>query len=194
MNFTIINLAGDLMFSIVLNGEKIETVMYSDYSDALNYALEEYGKGVKVEKIGDQMNVNLILTQFDELNDSEAMVLLFKNLKSIIVDNTDIIRVDNEALQVKSEAGSIVVDVDEINGFQVLEKTDIIECVLSNLMGDQMAKAELIENPTVQQETGLVNVDNVPDVNTAIKQWDAYQELCKGLLNETDYQEIFVFF
>ena len=82
------------------------------------------------------MNVNLILTQFDELNDSEAMVLLFKNLKSIIVDNTDIIRVDNEALQVKSEAGSIVVDVDEINGFQVLEKTDIIECVLSNLMGD----------------------------------------------------------
>lgn len=82
------------------------------------------------------MNVNLILTQFDELNDSEAMVLLFKNLKSIIVDNSDIIRVDNEALQVKSEAGSIVVDVDEINGFQVLEKTDIIECVLSNLMGD----------------------------------------------------------
>ena len=80
------------------------------------------------------MNVNLILTQFDELNDSEAMVLLFKNLKSIIVDNSDIIRVDNEALQVKSEAGSV--DVDEINGFQVLEKTDIIECVLSNLMGD----------------------------------------------------------
>ena len=55
-----------------------------------------------------------------------------------------------------------------------------------------MAKAELIENPTVQRESGLVNVENVPDVNTAIKQWDAYQELCKGLLNETDYQEIFV--
>ena len=55
-----------------------------------------------------------------------------------------------------------------------------------------MAKAELIENPTVQHETSLVNVNNVPDVNTAIQQWDAYQALCKGLLNESDYQEIFV--
>lgn len=31
---------------------------------------------------------------------------------------------------------------------------------------------------------------NVPDVQVAIAQWDAYQELCKGLLNETDYQKI----
>ena len=82
------------------------------------------------------MNVNLILTQFDELNDSEAMILLFKNLKSIIVDNADIIRVDNGALQVKSEAGNIVVDVDEINGFQVLEKTDVIEFIISKIIGD----------------------------------------------------------
>ncbi|WP_458455208.1 hypothetical protein [Methanobrevibacter sp.] len=55
-----------------------------------------------------------------------------------------------------------------------------------------MVKAEIIENPEVPNETGLVNVDNVPDVNVAIKQWDAYQKLCKGLLNETDYQEIIV--
>lgn len=34
--------------------------------------------------------------------------------------------------------------------------------------------------------------ENVPDVKTAIAQWDAYQELCKGLLNNTDYQEITV--
>ena len=55
-----------------------------------------------------------------------------------------------------------------------------------------MVKAELIESTPVPQETGLVNVDNVPDVDTAIEQWDAYQKLCKGLLNETDYQEIIV--
>lgn len=53
-----------------------------------------------------------------------------------------------------------------------------------------MVKAELVETAPVSQETGLVNVDNVPDVGTAIQQWDAYQELCKGLLNETDYQKI----
>jgi len=55
-----------------------------------------------------------------------------------------------------------------------------------------MVKAELIENAPVTQETGLMNVDTVPDVDTAIQQWDAYQKLCKGLLNETDYQEIVV--
>ena len=82
------------------------------------------------------MNVNLILAQFDELTDSEAMILLFKNLKSIIVDNDDVIRVDDGALQVKSEAGNVVVDVEEINGFQVLEKTDVIEFVVSKLIGD----------------------------------------------------------
>ena len=53
-----------------------------------------------------------------------------------------------------------------------------------------MVKAELIESTPVSQETSLVNVDIVPDVDTAIEQWDAYQKLCKGLLNETDYQEI----
>ena len=36
----------------------------------------------------------------------------------------------------------------------------------------------------------LINVGSVPDVDTAIQQWDAYQKLCKGLLNETDYQKI----
>ena len=55
-----------------------------------------------------------------------------------------------------------------------------------------MVKAELIENPEVPKETGLITQDNVPDVDIAIEQWDAYQKLCNGLLNETDYQEIIV--
>ena len=38
----------------------------------------------------------------------------------------------------------------------------------------------------------LIATDNVPNVDVAIEQWDAYQKLCKGLLNETDYQEIIV--
>ena len=37
-----------------------------------------------------------------------------------------------------------------------------------------MVKAELIESTPVQHETGIMNVDNVPDVDTAIEQWDAY--------------------
>ena len=60
----------------------------------------------------------------------------------------------------------------------------------SIIKGDTMVKAELIENP---QETEVVTtIDNVPDVDVAIEQWDAYQRLCKGLLNDNDYQEIIV--
>lgn len=33
-------------------------------------------------------------------------------------------------------------------------------------------------------EVGIINVD------LAVEQWEQYQELCKRLLNETDYQEI----
>ena len=55
---------------------------------------------------------------------------------------------------------------------------------------NKMVKAELIETDQVNKEAGLINVDSVPDVDTAIQQWDAYQKLCKGLLNETDYQKI----
>ena len=57
------------------------------------------------------------------------------------------------------------------------------------IKGEKMVKAELIENPT---ESEIVKVDNVPDVDVAIEQWDAYQRLCKGLLNDSDYQEIIV--
>lgn len=55
-----------------------------------------------------------------------------------------------------------------------------------------MVKAEIIESPEVSKETRIIATDNVPNVDVAIEQWDAYQKLCKGLLNETDYQEIIV--
>lgn len=55
-----------------------------------------------------------------------------------------------------------------------------------------MVKAEIIESSEVSKETELIATDNVPNVDVAIEQWDAYQKLCKGLLNETDYQEIIV--
>ena len=40
----------------------------------------------------------------------------------------------------------------------------------------------------------LMNVNTVPDVEMAIEQWNAYQRLCgkEGILNETDYQKIWV--
>lgn len=37
-----------------------------------------------------------------------------------------------------------------------------------------------------------VNDVNVPNVDIAKKQWDAYQQLCRGILDDSDYQTIIV--
>jgi len=36
----------------------------------------------------------------------------------------------------------------------------------------------------------LMTINDVPDVEVAKKQWAAYQELCKGILDKSDYQKI----
>ncbi|DBA59572.1 TPA_asm: hypothetical protein CBHJFHIM_00011 [Methanobrevibacter gottschalkii virus vir075] len=40
----------------------------------------------------------------------------------------------------------------------------------------------------------LINVNTVPDVDTAIEQWNVYQRLCgkKGILDENDFQKIMI--
>ena len=82
------------------------------------------------------MNVNLLIAQFDELTDSEAMIISFKEFHSILLDNSDIIRVDDDVVQFKSEAGNVTVNSDEINGFQILEKSDVIKKFLVAMCGD----------------------------------------------------------
>jgi len=49
-----------------------------------------------------------------------------------------------------------------------------------------------MEGFKMQTENSLMSVDNVPDVEIAKKQWKAYQELCKGILDTSDYQKIIV--
>ena len=82
------------------------------------------------------MNVNLLIAQFDELTDSKAMIISFKEFHSILLDNSDIIRVDDDVVQFKSEAGNVTVNIDEINGFQILEKSDVIKKFLVAMCGD----------------------------------------------------------
>ena len=83
-----------------------------------------------------KMNVNLLIAQFDELTDSEAMIISFKEFHSILLDNSDIIRVDDDVVQFKSETGNVTVNIDEINGFQILEKSDVIKKFLVAMCGD----------------------------------------------------------
>lgn len=42
----------------------------------------------------------------------------------------------------------------------------------------------------MDSKTNELMAIDVPNVDVAIEQWDAYQKLCKGLLNDSDYQEI----
>ena len=91
---------------------------------------------IVINQVGDKMNINLLLAQFDELDDSEAIVVSFKEFHSILVDNNDTIRVNDDSIQFKSEAGNVVVGIDEVNGFQVLEKSDVIKKFIMSILGD----------------------------------------------------------
>lgn len=53
---------------------------------------------------------------------------------------------------------------------------------------NETVKAELVTNETLPVETSNESIMAV-DVDTAVKQWEDYQELCKRLLDETDYQD-----
>ena len=44
----------------------------------------------------------------------------------------------------------------------------------------------------VANNSDLMIVENVPNVEIAKKQWQAYQDLCKGILDKSDYQKIIV--
>lgn len=56
---------------------------------------------------------------------------------------------------------------------------------------DGTVKAELVTNETLPMEAGNDVMIGL-DVDTAVKQWEDYQELCKRLLDGTDYQPITV--
>ena len=45
-------------------------------------------------------------------------------------------------------------------------------------------------NNTLMNTTQNTPISEVPDVEVAIQQWNAYQNLCKGILNNSDYQRI----
>lgn len=83
-----------------------------------------------------RLNINILLEEFDNLSDSQSIIISFKEFNPFIVDNSDIIRVDDDTIQIKSTAGNVVLNTDEINGFQVLEKSDVIKKILSTLCGD----------------------------------------------------------
>lgn len=82
------------------------------------------------------MNINLLLEEFDNLNESKAIIISFKSFKPYIMDNNDIIRVDGDVLQIKNTGGNIVINIEEINGFQVLEKSDVMERIISIICGE----------------------------------------------------------
>ena len=64
------------------------------------------------------------------------MVISFKEFNSILLDNDDIIRVDENIVQFKSEAGNVTVNCEEINGFQVLEKSLVIYKFIMAMCGE----------------------------------------------------------
>ena len=68
-----------------------------------------------------------------------------------------------------------------------IETTNNVPVAAVEVVTDEEIKTQPVE------ETGLMTMGNdVPNVDVALEQWNAYQKLCKGLLDDNDYQEIIV--
>ena len=87
-------------------------------------------------KLVSKMDINVILEYFDKLNDDNAMFIEFKNRGQLLVDNDDIIRVQGDLMEIKSQNGIYVVEISNVVGLKICNRLDLMR---------KVALGELIE-------------------------------------------------
>lgn len=85
------------------------------------------------------MEANVILEYFDKLNDENAMFIEFRNKGQLLVDNTDIIRVNGSLIEIKSDSiGVYISELDEIIGLKICNRVDLINKAILGEIAEQM--------------------------------------------------------
>lgn len=73
------------------------------------------------------MEINVILEYFDKLNDENAMFIEFMNGGQLLVDNTDIIRVNGDLMEIKATTGIYVTSPENVIGLKISNRVDIMK-------------------------------------------------------------------
>lgn len=81
------------------------------------------------------MNTVVIMRYFDALNDENAMYIEFKDGGKLLVDCNDIIRAEDDLIEIKSSFGSYITETSNVSGLRILNRVDIMaKAVLENMI------------------------------------------------------------
>ena len=81
------------------------------------------------------MNIVVIMRYFDALNDENAMYIEFKDGGKLLVDCNDIIRVEDDLIEIKSSFGSYITEWSNVSGLRILNRVDIMaKAVIENMI------------------------------------------------------------
>lgn len=81
------------------------------------------------------MNIVVIMRYFDALNDENAMYIEFKDGGKLLVDCNDIIRAEDDLIEIKSSFGSYITETSNVSGLRILNRVDIMaKAVIENMI------------------------------------------------------------
>lgn len=81
------------------------------------------------------MNIAVIMRYFDALNDENAMYIEFRDGGKLLVDCNDIIRAEDDLIEIKSSFGSYITETSNVSGLRILNRVDIMaKAVIENMI------------------------------------------------------------
>ncbi len=84
------------------------------------------------------MNTVVIMRYFDALNDENAMYIEFKDGGKLLVDCNDIIRAEDDLIEIKSSFGSYITETSNVSGLRILNRVDIMaKAVIENMINTE---------------------------------------------------------
>ena len=81
------------------------------------------------------MDLNVVFRYFDSLNDENAMYIEFKDGGKLLVDCNDIIRAEDDLIEIKSTFGSYITESSNVVGLRILNRVDIMaKAIIENMI------------------------------------------------------------
>ena len=81
------------------------------------------------------MNVSVIMSYFDALTDKNAMYIEFRDGGKLLVDSNDIIRAEDDLIEIKSTFGSYITESSNVVGLRILNRVDIMaKAIIENMI------------------------------------------------------------
>ena len=81
------------------------------------------------------MNVSVIMSYCDALTDKNAMYIEFRDGGKLLVDCNDIIRAEDDLIEIKSTFGSYITESSNVVGLRILNRVDIMaKAIIENMI------------------------------------------------------------